>query len=100
MDLAFLDELRADPLRQTRRNREADALEAAARRVDGCVDADYFALQIHQRPTAIARINRGIRLNEFVVARDADSPAHRANNALGHGVFQAKRLTDRQDPIA
>src|SRR5262245_31758389 len=72
VDFAVLRKLRADPLGEINRDREADALESAARRSDGRVDADYFALQIDQRPTAITRIDGRVSLNELVIARDAD----------------------------
>src|SRR5439155_2256263 len=38
-------------------HRQADALEAAAARLDGRVDADDLALQVDQWATTVARVN-------------------------------------------
>src|SRR6187401_3005922 len=100
MDFAVLHELRADPLGDVDGNCKANALKSAAGRADGRVDADHFALEVHQRPATVAGVNRGIRLDELVVFRDSDGAARRADDAGGDGIFQAERLADSNNPIA
>jgi len=60
-------ELLIDRLGLVRRNGEADAVERARLGRDGRVDADDFAVQVGQRPAAVARVDRGIDLNEVLV---------------------------------
>ena len=69
-DRALLDEFGHDATRKIRRNREADALVAARRRVDAVVDADELAPGVHERAAGVAGIDRRIGLNEVLHRTD------------------------------
>ena len=64
------------------------------------IDADHFAIGVDQRSTAIARVDRGIGLNEIVIGTGADHPPFGADDARGDGMFQTERIADRHHPIA
>ena len=49
------------------RNRKADAVVAAGSGSDRRIDADDLALEVQERSTGIARVDRGVRLNEILV---------------------------------
>ena len=66
-DVAVGDELAHDPLRQVDRDAEADPLVAAAVGGDRVVDPDDLALHVHQRPARVARVDRGVGLEEVLV---------------------------------
>ena len=74
LDLAVLDQLVHDALDHVDRNGEADADIAAAARQNRGVDADQFAAQIDQRAAGIARIDRGVGLDEILVAESGLMP--------------------------
>src|SRR5690606_32108784 len=101
--LAVLDELLHDGPRHVRRHGETDADIAAGRRDDRGVDADEQAVHREQRAARIARIDRSVRLDEILVAlavgHHAGAP-ERADDAVGHRLAEAERVTDRDDEVA
>jgi len=70
-------------------------------RNDRRIDADQPPVQVDQRAARIARIDRGVGLDEEAVVADADLRARqRRNDALGDGLADAERIADRDDEIA
>ena len=69
LDAAGGDQLAHHVVGQVGRNRKADADVAAGRRVDRRIDADQLAAQIDQGAAGIARIDRGIGLDEVLDSR-------------------------------
>ena len=59
-----LPELRQEALGGIDRSGEAEALRAAA--ADGGVDADHFAVDVHQRAARIAEVDGGVGLDEVL----------------------------------
>ncbi len=100
LDLAVADQLVHDLARHVDRHREADADISAGWGNDRGVDTDDPALQVDERATRIARIDRGIGLDEVLVTLDARTAAERADDARGHGLTEAERIADRQDKVA
>ena len=95
-DQAFLH-----AFRHVNRNGKPDALIPAAAAENRGVDADDFAVDIDKRPAAVARIDRRVSLDEIFIIVNADiRAAFGADNAGGHGLRQAERLTDGNDPVA
>ena len=67
---------------------------------DGGVDADEAPRDIHQRSTRVARINRGVGLDEAFVILDAHAATvRRADNPVGHGLAYPEGITDGQHQI-
>src|SRR5208282_2395104 len=62
--------------------------------------ADYVAVEIHQRPAAVAGIDRGIRLDEILAVGNADPAILRTDDAGRDRAFQSERLAEGQHPIA
>jgi hypothetical protein len=85
-------------------DRKGKADRAAAARVDLRIDADYLAIEVEQRSSGVARIDRHVGLDErhvvagIPVARQA-APA-RADDARGDRVVEAKGRADRHHPLA
>src|ERR1019366_7615774 len=101
--MAVLDELLGDVVGHADRYRERDAFVAAGAAVDLRIDADHFALEIEQRSTGIAWIDRDIGLDErhVAVAAFADVAARRgAHDTGGHAVLEAERRADCEHPLA
>ena len=90
-----------DLARQIAGDGEPDALIAAALREDRGVDADQLAVGVDQRAARVARIDRGVGLNErcrtdlmFVVGS-----IERRDDAERHGLAQLIRVADREHPF-
>ncbi len=95
------------------RDREADADVAAlvggdlrAERGDRGVDPDHLALQVDQRATGVAGVDRGVGLHGvdvgvvvLALAR-GDRPVDRADDAGGHRGREAERRADRDHGLA
>ena len=76
---------------------EADADVTARRADDGRVDADQLTAQIDQRATRIARVDRGIGLDEIFIAFNIEpGAAERRNDAGRDGLPNAKWVADGQ----
>ena len=99
--LARLDQLFHDLQGEVDRYRKADADIAAAARKDSGIDADQLAAQIHQRAAGVAGIDRGVGLNEVLIAADVQTAAAQgADDAGGDGLAEAERIADRHHEIA
>ena len=86
-----------------RRHGEADALVAGRLRVDGRVDADYFAVHVQQRAAGVAGIDGRVGLDEVLelAARAGlDGAVLGGDDAGGHGLRQRKRAADGFNPVA
>ena len=83
------------------RHGEADPHVVAAGRQDGWVDADRFAVEIHERAAGVAGIDRGIGLNEILVPLDAEPrAAERADDPGCHRLAEAEWIADRHHEVA
>ncbi len=101
LHLAVFDQLRHDRRDHVRRNRKPDSDVAAGGRQNRRVDADEFAAQIHERAARITRVDRSIRLNEILVAFDAEAAAaKRADDSRRYGLIEAERITDGNHVVA
>src|SRR5205085_12138793 len=87
-------------LHRVRWNREADPLRSATPRNDGRVDPDDFAAQIHQRPAAVSRIDRGVRLQVIAETVYAIRTSFRTDDPVGYRFFKSERIPDRHHEIA
>ncbi len=74
--------------------------DAAPIRVDGRVDADHFTLEVEERASAVAGVDRGVGLDEIVVGSRADGAIFRADDAHRHGVAEAEWVADGDDVFA
>ena len=99
-DLAGLDQLLLDIRGDIDRNCERQALKAAGAAVDLRIDADDFALQIEQRTTRIARIDRHVGLQERHVGAFGEGTCLGADDAGGGAVFETVGRADRQHRVA
>ena len=63
---AGLDKLPRDEHEHVRGDGEADSFVVARIAGDAGVDADHFALQVDQRPAAVAGIDGGVGLQEIL----------------------------------
>ena len=93
-------QLGLDAHRDINRDRKGQALIAAVAAVDAGIDADHFALQIEQRATGIARIDRHIGLQEGNVIGARQHPALGADDADRDRVAETIGRTDGQRPTA
>src|SRR5499426_775948 len=94
-DMALLLELRSDLLRHVDRDRESDSL---SRNDDRRVDTHDLALCVDEGSTAVARVDRGIGLNEIVIRSGSNHPSLGTDNPGGHCLFQSKWTADSDDP--
>src|SRR6185295_6156804 len=90
-------ELRSDIFGHADGNGKTNSLALSK---DRGVDPYDLALCVDQRAAAVARIDRGIGLNEIVIGTGANDPALGADDTGGHGLFQAEWTTDGDDPAA
>src|SRR5690349_7670287 len=82
-------------------NGKTDADIAAGWRNDGRVDADEFSAQADQCSAGIAWVDRGVGLDELLIALLADAGApQRADKTGRYGLSQAEGIADRQHEIA
>ena len=86
---------------QVGRDGEADAGGAARRRDDHAVDADQLAVHVDQRAAGIARIDRGVGLDEILVLRlVAGHMGEGRDDAAGHRLADAEGVADGQHQVA
>src|SRR5690606_30143086 len=98
--LAVLDDLPHYGGRHVYRHGEPDADIAAGRRYDRGVDPDEAAVGRDKRSAGIAGVDRGIGLDEVLVALDVDAaPIQRANDAGGHGLPETEGIADGHHAI-
>src|ERR1700730_3899746 len=100
LDLTVLDQLVHDLASHIDRDGKADTNITATRCHYRRIDADDPSLQIDQRASRIARIDRGVGLDEILIAFDAGAAPERADDPRGHGLAEAERIADREDKIA
>src|SRR5581483_5456117 len=98
--LAELAELIDHPGHGLRRHRKADADRAARWRDDRRVDADDLAVEIEQRTTGVAAIDRGVGLDVIIIRPRIDIAVTGRDDAGGHGAAETKRVADRDHPLA
>ena len=92
---------RDDDAHHVGRDRKTDALRSSGAREDRGIDAGELAGHVDQRAARIARIDRGIGLNEELVVGDADLGARQGrDDAVGHGLPDAEGIADRQHDVA
>ncbi len=100
----MLDQLIGNDLHHIDGNGKPDALAAAGARGNGRVHSDHFALEIQQRPAAIAGIDRRIGLHEILephaFAQLQITPPFGADDAERDRVAQTKRAADGQHKVA
>src|SRR4051794_27808985 len=100
-DFTIFDDLVHDGARHVDRDREPDADIAAAWRQDSGVDPDQPAAQIDERAARVAWVDRGVGLDEVLIALNAQSTApKRADNARSDCLTKAERVADRHDIVS
>ena len=104
-------ELLHDRPRLVDRDREAEADRAALAlggrpaRTDGGVDADDVAVQVDQRATGVAGVDRRVGLDRgedraLATAAGVDRAVQRADDAAGDGALEPERRPDGHDLLA
>ena len=90
------------------RNGEAVARVVASAAGDRAVDADHVAMDVEQRTTRIARVDRrvcldvirdGVRVRAVGIEQLGRLAAFGAHDAGGHGEIELKRIADCQHPL-
>jgi hypothetical protein len=68
---------------------------------DDAVDPDQVARGVDERPARVARIDRGVRLDEILEPVDAEVVAAKgAHDAERDGVAEVERVADREHEVA
>ncbi len=102
-DIALGDELLTDILGDIDRHCEGESRVSATIDVDHGIDADNLAVDVAKRPAAVARIDRGICLDELLIVSifsNKIGPAFGADDANGERVRRGLGSTDRKGKIA
>src|SRR3546814_6045377 len=73
---------------------------AAVGRVDRGVHADHLAIQVEQRATRVAAVDRGVDLQEVVIGTGLDVAAARRDDAGGHRAAEAEGIAHGEHPVA
>ena len=97
-DVAGLGELSHHPAHFGGHDREAEALGAAALRVDLGVDADDLAPRVEERAARVAGVDRGVGLQVLDV--HVAAAVHAADDAGGDGEREAARVAGRGHVLA
>src|SRR5690606_3587389 len=58
------------------------------------IDPDHFPFVVEKRPAAVARVDRGVGLEEVVEGPEADGAVLRADDAARDRVLQPERVAD------
>ena len=99
--LAKTDQVVLNALDHVGRDGETDANVATRGTDNRRIDADQATLQIHQRTTGVAGIDRSVGLDEIFEVFDAKPTAPEcADDARGDGLTQSERIADRHNKIA
>jgi hypothetical protein len=79
---------------------EPEPFASARLRHDEGVDADQFAGDVHQRPAAVARVDRrvGLDINQWIVGLRL--PGNRTHDSHAHRVLHAARTAEREHQLA
>ena len=90
---ARLHQLARDPQRAVDGDGEPDSLSG---REDRRADADHIAVGVDQRPARVAGVDRGVGLDEIVIAAalGVDRPVQRRDHAGADALVQAERVAD------
>src|SRR5689334_4573842 len=100
LNLAIFEQRIHHRPRNLRWNGKAHACEASRGRDQERIDADDFAVRIHQRPAGISGINGRVRLDEFTrLARVVTVriwAVQRAHDAASHGKTEVEWIAERQ----
>ncbi len=65
------------------------------------IDADHFPVHVDQRPAGVAGVDRGISLNKSLeLAAGHDVAPFGRNDSRRHGLRQAERTANGQNPVA
>ena len=97
LDLALLGELRQELLQEVRWDREADGAVASRH----AVDADDLAGHVDQGAAGVARVDRGVGLDEVEPRRgDGERRALAAHDPERDGLLEAERMAQRQHELA
>ena len=86
--------------RQLDRDGETNAGVFAGAGRDGGVDANDLTVQIHQRASAVADIDRRIGLNEIPKRDPADLAPQGADDSLRHGPAKAEGASHGHDDLS
>ncbi len=82
-------------------NREADALITTGAGEDRGVDPDQLALHVDQRTARVARVDRGVGLDEVLVVGDADvGPALGRDDPHRHRLPHSERVADGEHHVS
>src|SRR5271157_1414145 len=100
MHVTFGANLVVDVAHDVAGNGEAESFIAARLRQDESIDADDAAVDIHQRPAAVAWIDGSVRLDEDGGIVGIDLPRCRADHAHRDGVLQSQRAAEGEDDLS
>ena len=96
-----MNKLIGEGLRHVARDGEADTDAAAARRQNGGIDADKFAVEIQQRAAGVAAVNWGIGLNKvFQPFEIKAATTQRGDDAGSSGLPEAEGVANGNGEIA
>ena len=98
--MAALDEAGHHPLAEVRGDGESDALIATRAAENLAVDADETTLGIDERAAGVAGVDGGIGLDEILVHAGVIGAVLGADDALGHGLAEAKRIANGEHHVA
>ena len=68
-------------------------------RENGGVDANHLTIEIEQRSTRIATVDRGIGLDEIIIRTVANIAATSRDNASCHRAAKTKGIANGQHPV-
>ena len=101
LNFSVRQDLRADKLRFVRRQGETDSAVVARQRGDLRIHADRFAVHINQWAAAVPAIDGRVGLQKALKVREQLRVAFLlGDDSSRDRLFQAKRRTNRQHPIA
>src|SRR5947207_10679919 len=84
-----------------RRDGESDSLTATGTAEDGGVNSDQPPLDVHERAARVARIDRGVGLNEILVRFNSHiATVSRADDAFRHGLSYTEWVANRKHHVA
>src|ERR1700730_15479772 len=99
MHAAVLTKLFVNKSHHVTGNRESQSLATAGFGKNERVDANEFAMCIHQWTAAVPRVDRRVGLNEHGSNSRVRLPRHRADDSHGHGIFQTLRIAKGENKL-
>ena len=97
------NQLGHDAINRVRRDRKADPRRRSGRAVDSGIHADQSAGAVEQRSSRVARIDRGVGLNDALnrpPRHGLDLPTQRADYSRGQRLVETERITDGKNALA